>query len=135
MIRAVANRPVENFETEVKPPDWQQEPDDEAWYGAADNGQQQQFVDPDGNPLPSNAGVPPEDEDEGDPRPRDQAAPPPEQRPERLDRDWLDRAINGDRPRREPGPSRRPPVAPPPAPRPSPSGGDAMEPRAATAQP
>src|SRR3954462_11822792 len=89
MIVAVANRPVENFETEVKPPDWQQEPDDEAWYGAADNGQQQ-FVDPDGNPLPSSGGVPPQDEEENDPRGRDQAAPPPdqasEQPPERLDR-------------------------------------------------
>jgi penicillin-binding protein 1A len=139
MIRAVANRPIENFETEVKPPDWQQEPDDEAWYGGADNNQQQ-FVDPDGNPLPSSGGVPPQDEDEDSPRPRDQAGPPPEQRPEeppeRLDRSWLDRAINGDRPRREPGPSRRPPAAPPPAPAPRPSsGGDAMEPRAAAAQP
>src|SRR4051812_16684895 len=92
MIRAVANRPVENFETEVKPPDWQQEPDDEAWYGAADNGQQQ-FVDPDGNPLPSSGGVPPQDEDENDPRGRDQAAPPPdqasEQPPQRPARRWL----------------------------------------------
>src|SRR4051812_19460340 len=92
MIRAVANRPVENFETEVKPPDWQQGPDDEAWYGAADNGQQQ-FVDPDGNPLPSSGGVPPQDEDENDPRGRDQAAPPPdqasEQPPQRPARRWL----------------------------------------------
>src|SRR3954470_19670172 len=30
MIKAVANRPVENFKTQVTPPDWQQEPDDEA---------------------------------------------------------------------------------------------------------
>jgi penicillin-binding protein 1A len=135
MIRAVANRPVENFETEVKAPDWQQGPDDEAWYGSDPNNQQQ-FVDPDGNPLPSSGGVPPDDEEQDQPRPRDQAAPPPEQAPERLDRDWLDRAINGERPRREPGPSRRPPVAPPaPAPRPLPSGGDSVEPRAVTAQP
>src|SRR5690606_32517232 len=44
---ATASRPVENFETEVTLPEWQIEPDDEA-YGQPDNGM---MVDPDGLPL------------------------------------------------------------------------------------
>ena len=52
MIRAVANRPVEQFETEVPMPDWQLEPDEEAWgLPPADNGVEP-LVDADGNPLP-----------------------------------------------------------------------------------
>src|SRR3954469_20949758 len=48
MIRAVANRPIENFDVQVKAPDWQ-EPDQEAWGQLPDNGQapaQGQLVDP-----------------------------------------------------------------------------------------
>jgi penicillin-binding protein 1A len=35
---AVANRPVEQFDTQVTLPEWQLEPDDEAYYGQPDNG-------------------------------------------------------------------------------------------------
>ena len=93
MTRAVANRPVEAFEIAVAPPEWAVEPDDEAWYGAPDNGA---FVDPDGNPVAPPAGS-------GDPAPpRDE---PEEEDPDRLDDEWLDRAINRDR--REPAPARK----------------------------
>lgn len=34
MVRAVASRPVEKFETELKLPEWELEPDAEAYYGA-----------------------------------------------------------------------------------------------------
>src|SRR3954469_14840152 len=94
MIRAVANRPIENFDTQVTPPDWQQEPDDEAWYADPGNdveAQPGQLVSPDGGPLPSSGGVPPDEADRPRP-PRDDEsddapAPPP---PERLDREFID---------------------------------------------
>ena len=45
---AVASRKVEPFDTEVTLPEWQLEPDAEAYFGAPDNGV---FVDADGNPV------------------------------------------------------------------------------------
>jgi penicillin-binding protein 1A len=91
MARAVANRPPEPFETQVAQPDWA-EPDEEVWFGAPDNGQDQ-FVDPDGNPAPAplpgerpEPAVPPS----GAETPR----PPEEPAEDELDRAWLDRAIN-----------------------------------------
>jgi penicillin-binding protein 1A len=121
MVRAVANRPVENFDVKVQVPDWQDEPDNEAWFGAPDNGQ---FVDPDGNPVsPAPAQqsrrAAPETPDDGD------SANPPDQR---LDQGWLDRAVNRDR-----GP-RRPPRNLPPPPDPS-DRPDAMELRTMAPEP
>ena len=100
MIRAVANRPVEAFTTEVASPDWQKEPDEEVWYAPPDDAPA--FVDQDGNPI--DPYIPPEQV-----RPDDKAVREDEPQEERLDRDWLDRAINRPRPPvREPAP-RRPP--------------------------
>ncbi len=94
---AVANRPVENFETEVTLPEWQLEPDQEAW-GEADNGV---FVDADGNPVPRG-----EEPIEGDPAPGDEGG---------ISQDWLDRMTGRDAPR-DPQPApRRDPVDRPPA--------------------
>jgi len=45
---AVANRNVEPFDTQVTLPEWQLEPDEEAYFGGPDNGT---FVDADGNPV------------------------------------------------------------------------------------
>jgi penicillin-binding protein 1A len=115
MIRAVANRPVENFDVQVKAPDWQEEPDNEAWFGAPDNGQ---FVDEDGNPVspppaqqpPQAQAPPPPPQDRmplRGPAPPPRAdemgddGPPPDQR---LDQQWLDRAIGRDRPPPRRGP-------------------------------
>ncbi len=136
MIRAVANRPVENFDVAVKAPDWQEEPDNEAWFGSPDNSQ---FIDENGNPLPEDQQpqLQPEPQDQDEPlpqeRPRvrspappprademDSGGPPPDQR---LDQRWLDRAIGRDRPRR-PRPSDRPS-----------DGGDAVERRPVAPQP
>lgn len=51
MKTAVAKRPVEQFETKAHMPDWQLEPDEEAWgYNYVDS---EPLVDADGNPLPS----------------------------------------------------------------------------------
>ena len=48
MIKAVAKRPIEKFETEVTLPEWQLEPDEESYFGAPDNGF---FVDENGYPI------------------------------------------------------------------------------------
>jgi penicillin-binding protein 1A len=38
MIKAVAKRPIEQFDTQVTLPEWQLEPDEESYFGAPDNG-------------------------------------------------------------------------------------------------
>lgn len=98
MIKAVANRPIEQFETQVTLPEAQLEPDAESYYGGPDNGL---FVDPDGNPVTGGipgAGAgdrqPPRSEhleidDDGNP-----IIPSPQ--PERLDQDWIDRVTGRD---------------------------------------
>ncbi|UIJ45706.1 PBP1A family penicillin-binding protein [Sphingomonas cannabina] len=103
MRKAVANRPIENFDTEVKLPEWQLEPDDEAYLGQPDNGM---MVDPDGNPLepaPDDFAIPePGTGTENQPPlPEgggEQLQPP----PQRLDQDFIDRAIGRDRSREAP---------------------------------
>jgi penicillin-binding protein 1A len=88
MARAVANRPPENFEIEVELPEWAvTEPDEETWFEAPDNGL---LVDPDGGgPAGSYQPLPQRD-------PEEEIAPQPE---ERLDQDFIDRAIDRDRDR------------------------------------
>ncbi len=113
MKRAVANRPVENFDTEVTLPEWQLEPDDESYFGQPDNGA---FVDADGNPiLPAETTPPPVDDTEGEPVER---APSGREGDEELD-DLIDQ-VNG-RPRegevppgRYPAPREAPQRMPPP---------------------
>lgn len=109
MRQAVANRPVEQFDTQVTLPDWQLEPDDEAYYGNADVGA---FVDADGNPLPPEPAV------DQQPRGDDDVPPPPntgdpDAEQQRLDQDWLDRVTGRAPPRdardaRDLPPQRRP---------------------------
>jgi penicillin-binding protein 1A len=53
MIRAVARRPVENFQTSVPMPDWQLEPEEEAWMLPPTELGAEPMVDADGNPLPA----------------------------------------------------------------------------------
>jgi penicillin-binding protein 1A len=100
MKPAVADRPVEQFETEVTLPEWQVEPDQEA-YGAPDNGV---YVDQDGNPVerpeanPDAAPAPDRGDDEGG----------------EMDQDWLDRMTGRNTPPRDaPAPSRPQDRAPP----------------------
>ncbi|RYE01173.1 MAG: penicillin-binding protein, partial [Sphingomonadales bacterium] len=93
MAKAVARRPVEQFETKVTLPEWQIEPEDNAYYEAPDN---RLFVDEDGNPIEQDQGTP--GVPEGD----------------RLDQDWLDR-MTGNEPKgpppqqQQPAPTRAPP--------------------------
>jgi penicillin-binding protein 1A len=86
MIRAVANRPVEAFTTDAAAPDWQNEGDNQIWYAPPDD---QPLVDADGNPIEPGT-PPPADNPPGDP---DEATQPKDEQPERLDQEWLDRAI------------------------------------------
>jgi penicillin-binding protein 1A len=131
MVRAVANRPAEPFETQVELPEWAEEPDNEVWFEAPEEGAPL-MVDPDGNPIaPAAEGPPPE----RDPAADEGGA---EEEPERLDREWLDRAIDRERPppRREPPRKRdKATLAPRPGQRPSPGAGDAVKDRPAPSQP
>lgn len=117
MGKAVAGRPVENFDTQVTLPEWQLEPEDNAYYAAPDNGV---FVDPDGNPIAQPGEEAPDQSAPDEPAPQD-----------RLDQDWIDRMTgnappagpSGNRPQRDPA---RQPVAPPPGDR-APRGGEAPQ--------
>ena len=50
MKAAVANRPIEQFDTQVTMPDWALDNTEEMYFGQPDDGA---LVDPDGNPLPA----------------------------------------------------------------------------------
>ena len=124
MVKAVASRPVEQFDTQVTLPEWQLEPDEESYFGQPDEGQSPdgQLVDADGNPI--GATEPRGEDPVGDiiQRPTvngvPQGAAPPPQQPQpaptptqRLDQDWLNRVTGrGDRP----APARPAAGAPPP---------------------
>lgn len=89
---AVASRPVEKFETDVTLPEFQIEPDDEA-YGQPDNGEQPQ-VDEDGNPVPR-AG---QDQEQGSPGDYPGGEAQQRQRPDadsgqRIDQRWIDTVL------------------------------------------
>jgi penicillin-binding protein 1A len=99
MVRAVAARPIEEFETKVTLPAWETEGEEGNWTGEPDDFL---MVDPDGNPVPEGSGPPSrEDVIVREPRPaREPDAPEGEQ----LDDEWLDRVT-----RRPPPPPRDPP--------------------------
>lgn len=84
---ATARRPVEKFETELKLPQWQLEPDDEAMQADPDD---YFYVDQDGNVV-NQGGRPPEDARESDDGqdPQDGSDGPP---PPAANDDFLDRA-------------------------------------------
>ena len=98
MMRAVANRPIEQFSTQVQTPDWQMEPDNGIWFAPADGegGDEGVFVDEDGNPVERVLPPPPQDRKPAgdDAAPRDEE----DVELEQLDRELRDRSF--DRPRR-----------------------------------
>ena len=88
MQRAVASRPAENFEIAVQMPEWAvSEPDEQTWFEAPDNGV---MVNPDGSGPPGGFQPLP---------PRQDEALPSSDQGERLDQDFIDRAIDRDRER------------------------------------
>jgi penicillin-binding protein 1A len=116
---AVAKRPVEQFETQAPLPDWQLEPDEEAWgYNMVEPAP---LVDENGNPI----GAPPAD-------PLGPQAPPPEGQ---VDQQWLDEVLRRNPENRPPQQQQQPqpvpvPRVPPPAPRqPSDRPADPLQPR------
>ena len=58
MRPATANRPIEQFDTQVTLPEWQLDNDEDAYFGQPDNGQ---MVDGDGNPIEQAQPAPRED--------------------------------------------------------------------------
>jgi len=93
MTKAVANRPVEQFDTQVTLPDWQTDGDN-AYVGEPDNGV---FVDEDGNPIDPAASQADDQQGQGQGQGQDG----------RLDQDWIDRMTGGKPPRDDQGPPPR----------------------------
>ena len=108
---ALRTRPVQNFQTEVTLPEWQLEPDEEAYYGDPDQGlggdneaapeelQMPEAVGPD-DTQPS-----PEEEAAPTPQPRrpaptDRPQPAATQHPPQIDQKWLDSVLK-DQPRQK----------------------------------
>ena len=89
---AVSKRPPEKFQTDVTLPEWQLEPDEEAYFGNADDGQ---FVDENGEPIDPETGTRPTPDPDANP---DVEA------PQQFDQRWIDGVLG-----REQGP---PPVRP-----------------------
>jgi penicillin-binding protein 1A len=98
MVRAVANRPVEQFDTKVTLPNWQVEGEEGNWTGEPDD---YMLVDQDGNPLEEGSG-PPRRTEVAPAEPR--TAPTDAPQAEELNEEWLDRVT-----RRPPPPPRDPP--------------------------
>ncbi|SCW62263.1 penicillin-binding protein 1A [Sphingobium faniae] len=97
---AVAKRPAEQFDTQVTLPEWQLEPDEEAYYGSPDNGTGGgMMVDENGLPLERARPQEPHDPDASEDVPSDPAAPP---APQRLDQQWIDQVLGRDRQRPSP---------------------------------
>jgi len=123
MVVATANRPVEQFDTQVPLPDWQLEPDEEAMGQPLDGNllaAEAPLVDADGNPIPPNdrpPTLPNGAPTAGTPAVRSDGTGAPDQ-------NWLDDVLNRGAQRRTalPAPVRRAP--PPPASTPPPDPAD-----------
>ena len=102
---AVAKRPVEQFETEVTLPEWQLEPDEEAYYGSPDNGM---MVDENGLPLERGrpADAQPDDEQQMEVDADDRPSPP------HLDQQWIDNVLGRNRQQQRPVPNPGTPTRP-----------------------
>ena len=97
---AVAKRPVEQFETEVTLPEWQLEPDEEAYFGQPDNGMEGgpeggMMVDENGMPIDRSSRANGDEEREA---------------PARIDQQWIDNVLGRGRNNQPP----RDPAAPQP---------------------
>ena len=112
---AVAGRPPEEFDTKVTLPEFQLEPDQESYFGEADNGL---FVDENGNPVGQGDTTPaaPGQQVDADGNPIEQraptkqpAAPPADKKDDpKLDQAWIDRVLGRDQSRPAPVPTRAP---------------------------
>ncbi|WP_404373297.1 transglycosylase domain-containing protein [Sphingomonas sp. MMS24-J45] len=114
---AVANRPPEEFDTKVTLPEFELEPDQESYFGEADNGL---FVDENGNPISQGENQPPAPgqmvdadgnpvEPRGAPAEQQDKAPADKRDDQKLDQAWIDRVLGRDQARPAPVPTRVPP--------------------------
>ena len=94
----MARRPIEKFDTEVTLPEWQLEPDNEAYFGGPDD---VQYVDENGNPIPGAV------EDGPYPTQPDGVEPVETPPPAKLDQQWIDNVLGRDSPRNRPAPEPR----------------------------
>lgn len=124
MRYAVKDRPVEEFDTELKLPEWQLEPDDEFYFG--DPGDYY-YIDEQGNLIEPGTGPDPQEPQEpvpggsveGDVTRRPQV--PQNEAPQAASDDFLNQAIGQNRGQPSPTPSARPPQSgPSPAAQPPP---------------
>ncbi len=116
MTPATANRPIEQFSTQVTLPELQLDNGEQSYLGEPDNGI---YVDENGNPIePVQHGQPDGQQVDPDGNPVAGQGEAPPARQDRLDQEWMDRMIGRDSPRPAPGrnPPRddRPAAAPPP---------------------
>jgi len=107
---AVAKRPVEQFETEVTLPEWQLEPDEEAYYGSPD-GEAEGGMMVDENGFPIERPRPPAMEDEDDEQQLEVDPEDRQQPSQQIDQQWIDNVLGRDRDRQ-----RQPPPRPNPYP-------------------
>lgn len=99
---AVSKRPVEQFETQVTLPEWQLEPDDEAYYGSPDNGSggvdSGMMVDENGLPIERPRASEPQSQDDPELEVDAEDRVP----PQRIDQQWIDNVLGRDRQRQPP---------------------------------
>jgi penicillin-binding protein 1A len=121
MVRAVAKRPVEQFETQVPMPDWNLEPDDPFLGEDFFDPESQSLVDEDGFPIQPGPVLDPQQQPGMQP-PQPQGG---------LSQQWLDTVLGTGGERQQPA-ERRPPTAVPPQPRPGPAGAAPPQQRSVT---
>ena len=96
---AVAKRPVEQFETEVTLPEWQLEPDEEAYYGTPDSASEGgMMVDENGLPIERPRASEPQSQDDPELEVDAEDRVP----PQRIDQQWIDNVLGRDRQRQPP---------------------------------
>ncbi|AYJ86625.1 PBP1A family penicillin-binding protein [Sphingomonas paeninsulae] len=86
---AVTKRPIEQFQTQVTLPEWQLEPDEQAYFGNVDEGQ---FVDENGAPIDRGA----------DSQSPDSDRQPDVQAPAELNQKWIDGVLSRNQDHRNP---------------------------------
>ena len=115
MRYAVKDRPVEEFDTDLKLPEWQLEPDDEFYYGDPDDyyyiDEQGNLIQPGGPSGPGNSPFPVDGEDpfsdrfrRGEQDPRVDRGPGPGEMPQAASDDFLERATGRRLPEDDPRP-------------------------------
>jgi penicillin-binding protein 1A len=135
MSVAVANRPIEQFQTQVPMPDWNLEPDEQYMNGEYVDMNTAPLVDENGNPIPPPGGFPPGYDQQQYPPgtyPPGQIPPSQQQQQNGLSQQWLDNVLGNSRerqPQRPPQQQQVPPATNQPQPQPQPSPGQQRPPR------